>query len=656
MQSAGVEAAQTLLLEVPTYVEYASSIILPDGPYKGESYDPNMHPGQICFMQALDAGYSRAVVAKPVQDGGTLATLVPLMRRAIVEHQAVLMAYPSLDSSKDIWTTKAMPILMRYGGQMPKSGGGSRGGAARVITLPGGGRFILRAAGGRGESQQASVSGDCIGVDEVDDWPSLHRLQLITERVDKAADPLAIYVSTVKKDKNSNILLMWQRGTATRIEVPCTHCGVFQVMEWDHIDQEVEAYRCPHCEKHWSNAERLASLKLWRRKDTNEGASVFSIRWTALDSPFSVMTSEGRKPTIPGLCSLYRDADAAKQERGDHDLLRAFYRDRLTSQYILDVDTDGMATLSPNDLQARSAASQWGRPLDKGGTGAEPIMRAQTDRVLGTEFRTFSRHVASVPRDVQYCAVGVDVQADRMYWLLLGIDNQQRQYDIAWGYEHATVSREPMTRAQIWMVLDRIDAVVTAIVGSTPLVAKGVDANYRTDEIVSWLALHPQWMPCIGASQSKIERANGLRGDLRRTVPGVCVEYSAADWKLRQPRINIDTHPVRQLAQNSFLVQIGQPGSAMLPYGIELKDSSAMTYLRHLCAEQWEPVKRKWVKVGQRWDWLDCRVYALALLLRHLRQSEAAAATQRQITFQEPDAGPGEYKGWLGSSDEAWKI
>jgi hypothetical protein len=160
-------------------LEYARTVELPDGDLAGTTYEPSRHAAQECILRAIEAGAGSVAILKPVQDGGSLASFVPILRRAHALGQACIIAYPTMDAAKDAWTKKVWPMLERQGGTQPKSGGGSRGGAARVVNLPSGGSIILRAAGGRQESGQASVTADAMLVDEVDDWADMRVLRLI---------------------------------------------------------------------------------------------------------------------------------------------------------------------------------------------------------------------------------------------------------------------------------------------------------------------------------------------------------------------------------------------------------------------------------------------------------------------------------------------
>jgi len=305
------------LAEVPDHAGFCKRIVLPDGREAGQTLSLKGHPAQEAILRALDSGkYRKFAWAKPVQDGGTLVMFLPLLRRAVVERQKVVLAYPSVDAAKDIWSTKLWPILASYGGQSPETGGGSKGGAARLVKLPGGGMFMLRAAGGRGESGQASITGDVLGVDEVDDWPDLHRLELISRRITESPDPLAVFCCTVKRDgvkgseNYSLILQLVEEGTNGHLEYPCPACEEFQRMEWERIDLAEKAYRCK-CGPSMSAVMRSRSGARFNNSINQIFGLCAGRRWTHLANQyrnFAGNTNAPRsmlRPGIMGRCDLF---------------------------------------------------------------------------------------------------------------------------------------------------------------------------------------------------------------------------------------------------------------------------------------------------------------------------------------------------------------
>lgn len=620
-----------LLDDVPSYREFCARIILPDGPMEGQPYDPSHHPAQLVIIEALDNGYRRIVIAKPVQDGGTLVGMVPLLRRAILQGQRVLLSYPSLDVAKDIWTTKVQPILRSFGGQEPKAGGGKHGGAARIVTLPGGGRFLLRAAGGRGESQQASVTGDAVMPDEVDDWPSQHRIRLIEARVSKSPDPLVVLPCTVKDDHESKILHLFDEGTQTRIRGACPHCGALQVLEWEHVDTELECYRCEHCDEPWTDRERVQALRAGDSVSTKPDAITFSIRWSALDSPFPIM-HEGRLwPAVQGLCRMFKEAQRKIELRDEHDDMRAFFRDRLTRQYLGDEqaeDGEVEMEITPRALAAKFAKHGWSKRIkDKPKSGL------------------WSRNLTDPPGACRHAALACDVQSNRVYWALVGYHDDERTWDLAWGYELGNAAREPFAPGELMATLERVQEFADEWCADRDIDVSDrvVDTGHETKELVAFLREHREWRGIRGVNV--IPKTVGKRG--------IGVIAYDLKWKPGLGRYVVVTSAMRHRVHDAYRKTQGEPGAAHLPR-LEASD----TYLSHLCSWRWEIKtatgnREDWVQHKTRDDWLDTRCYGHGVILYRLRMREIERSIEEpDETEAQPAASGGN---WIsGGGDAGW--
>jgi hypothetical protein len=341
--------------------------------------------------------------------------------------------------------------------------------------------------------------------------------------------------------------------------------------------------------------------------------------------------------SLPKMAADYHAAQVAIQQRNDHSAMRLFHYKVLCLDYDGDKGGEENAQkISVEYLQVRAAHSEWG-----------PVL-ATTDREADGDRRTFSRHIAPIPRRASLATVAVDVQGDRCYWMLLAGDHERRTWDAGWGYEYATPDRQPMSRTQLHSVLDRIDGLTRSI---SPLIVKrGVDTNFKTDDILAWLRLHPDWSPVYGASAEKAARIRA-GGRAVRNLPGILSLNRDDSWHLAQHRHHIDTNPMRMLAQNSFLLPQNDPGAAHLPHGLK-QNASDRAYLQHLCGEEWDPAKGKWVKAkgGSRHDWLDTRVYAYALMLYHLE------TINHGIALPPPPAqAPDENSRWIDAGP-SWDI
>jgi len=593
IEQAGVDAVQ---VAVPTCMSYAASLTLPDGA-RG-TYDPTSHPAQHCLMEAADQGYPSLTIAKCVQDGGSLASFALILRRIHALAQTAIIAYPTQSAAKDAWTTKVWPMLAAQGGTTPNSGGGSRGGASSVVTLPSGGRAILRAAGGRHESGQASSTGDCLLIDEVDDWPGMRRVLLIERRITKSMDPLIVYVSTVKRDGEgalgSHILALNQSGTQTRLHYPCPHCGKAQAYELEMLNHEHCALVCTHCAALITEPQRIESLRHWQRVDGAKSRR-FSILWTALDSPFPITVSGVRYPIMEGLGEEWRQAQA-QLALGDHGMLRQYYRDRFCRPYRADLATDDDGqTLVPtrNRLAALSAAS---------------VITLDVDR---REPDGDSVHLAHVPAWVEHMAMAVDVQRGgerapgRLYFEVIGRGGG-RGAICGYGSVHLSVMGRAPTTEELHAGLDRLNGIMKDWAPSAPIVRRGVDVGDRQDEIRKWLRLHPDWLALKGSGPLK-----ALEGDR----PG---------WIYRRPQDGgwvlhlVETESATRAVQAELLAGAGV-GSIALPHGLRRESALVM----HLCATveyapgKWstKPADRKHHPEWQaRNDYLDCAAYARALI------------------------------------------
>ena len=594
------EAVASLQRPTSGTLEYARTVILPDGDFAGTAYDPDVHPAQRCALDAMDAGASWVAILKPVQDGGSLASFVPILRRAHLLGQTSIIAYPTMDAGKDAWSKKVWPILESQGGVLPKQGGGSRGGAARVVKLPGGGSIILRAAGGRQESGQASVTADAMLVDEVDDWADMRVLRLIERRLSRSRDPLIIYVSTCKRDstegvEQSRIVRLYESGTQTRLTYPCPHCAAMFTPAWEHVDIENRAILCPHCGGSIDEAQRLEMLKHWHRID-GQKTHRFSIMWTALESPFPMLIDGQRRPVIEGLCLEY-EAATCMAATSDHGPLRQFYRDRLCRPYRGDMsDEDMPIQLSRLGLVARATAGPY---------EIEDSTREQDGD---------SRHICS-PMAGEFATCGVDVQQGgerapgRLYWVVRVERSDGTRWPAGWGTMALCPIGQQPTARDIEDGLGRLQGLLKETDWGAPVVAVGVDVGDRAERIIPSLTAR-RWWPVKGHEGLKL-----APGDTPNTV----APRPQADGHVLY---FVETATVRQRIHAALSLQPDKPGAMLLPRGLSTQDA----LVRHLVGTvQVVDGKRglRWTekatdrKLHPEWqrriDYLDCCCYADAI-------------------------------------------
>jgi phage terminase large subunit GpA-like protein len=559
-------------------MEYARTVELPDGDFAGTKYDPSRHQAQECILRAIDAGAGWVAIMKPVQDGGSLASFVPILRRSHALGQTSIIAYPTMDSAKDAWTKKVWPMLERQGGTQPKKGGGSRGGAARVVNLPSGGSIILRAAGGRQESGQASVTADAMLVDEVDDWADLRVLRLIERRLSRSRDPLIVYLSTIKRDSDdgverSRIARLYEQGTQTRLHYPCPGCSQFFPFEWELVRPDDATMACPFCGLVLTESDRVRMLPKWKRVDGSKSHK-FSIMWTALESPLTMLVDGRKLPVIAALCEEYRHAKQVA-DNGDHGLLRQFFRDRLCRPYR--ADTEDRPDLVDSLLYDAAAQSTYGR--------------------------------GEIPAEAQAVVLACDVQLRRHYWLAVAYDATGQWWIVDWGRDAICGDMEQPTPEQRGEGLDRLDTLARGgwrtPAGVLSVAHAGIDTGFRPEEIRPWIAQRrSRWVAMRGAGTELARR-------MESAVRGRSIKRDEGWYDLREQddapdrrQIFIDADPGLDRISADWATKRGH-----LPRDLDQE------LVRHLTGMRpGDPGKgARWVPRGSRHDFLDCLIYALAL-------------------------------------------
>ena len=643
----------------PTHAEFASRLVLPDGPKMGQSYRWRDDPAHRAVVEALDAGWPRIVCVGAVQTGKSLCTiLVPALVALMGQRQPVVYAQPTKDKLHEAWAGKVVPSLegAGYGAWLPHRGQGSRGGDTPKfvvfrdpVTNARAGMCYLVPGGGKREGAQAAVTAPVVLVDEVDSFESRHRVELIAKRADSfRSGSRRVFTSTVKLDEGSIILGLYEDSTRGRIWVDCPSCKHPQTLEWENVryedDDETAAvescrYACAGCGDLWDEAARQTALGTSARVViANKRTRTWGLLWTSLDSTLR---------DLGGLAAEHwRAARAAG--RGDHGPMRSFYRDQLCRVYTADKENDEAtpAQISKTYMVARADAGTWALDMT---------------RELHDEDGD-SMHVATPPDGAEWMVAAVDVQRGgqrapgRLYWVLQAWGGDGRTWDVAWGHVVlAPIGQQPNT-AQLHSGLSRLDDQLTRLGQDfeLPVSRRAVDVGDRQDEIRLWLVRNRDWLPVKGASGGqKATDFQDISGWLyRRSQEG--------NWYLWL----IDTDSVRKQAQDGFLVPAGQPGAAHLPRGIDTRSA----IVRHYCSTALIPDGKggtKWSlreidrkhhpDLSSRHDFLDCRIYALAIGYKYARELEKKRVSEAVPVEPARDSGwvddftPETGGGWLNS-------
>lgn len=602
----------------------------PSGDQPAKPLEIDGHPAISATLRAI-ATRREVVLAGPVQDGKTYAAVVaPMIHQIAEDRRAVVLAAPRFEDAAAVWTAKVRGTMLASGlaHLLPQEGAGARQGVPDEQLMPTGCRVYLRGMGGANEAQQAAITARTLVVTELDSialgtryakrqaqQEGRRKLALIKRRVlSYRPDERVVIESTVKDDRASLILALWEESTAGRLWHPCPHCGGWHPREWEQVTYDgtdaatAEASArivCPGCGVLLTDTELSASAA--RAVDVHRGqrieggrvvgplptATAWGLRWSSLDSP------------LPGkslglLCAEHRDAVHALRERGDVAPLRQFVRDHLTRPFKPDehgADELAIRVVAPSGLAARSAASDYDRGV--------------------------------MPFPAGVIAVGVDMQEREAWWASLALDGDRAAF-VDWQVEYLCHRHEAPTPAQRIAVLERIRA--KAIAGwpdatgrMHPAAALGVDVGGRgwLDSIDAWLR-STQWRAWAMRGDSRPERGDGSG---RTRLPGWCETFRRDDGR----RLMLADPACKARLVDGLAAPPSSPVAVLVPRGLAADDHLA----RHLTSEERQDDGKGnvvWVKRSKN-DLFDGGTYALALARFAAVRRLAAASTPDPITI-----------------------
>lgn len=639
----------------PGFIEWCRTVRLVEGPQAGEYYEPESHPGQWTWLQAVDAGgfetgdparpfqqASSLVLMGPVQDGKTWAgvMLVVLYTLAALV-QPVGYGLPDLRLWGLIWQQKIRPALLRSGlGELlPTAGGGSRGGSKPdAISLVNGSRLTPFGAGSSGsnEAQQAGITVRSMAVDELDDIQPQAVERLAMRTAGWGEQSRMVRTGTIKHDQGSHTIAAFESGTMTRNHYQWPCCGGWapidlvdtedRLMMWyDDADlpaaQASARLTCPCCAAQVDETQRRRMLRRpvachhgqtvdehGRVTGTAPATTVYSFLWCAGESPLR---------TLGYLAELHLKAKNALEE-GDESAMRQWYRDQAVRPYVSAM-ASSIESISRQDLFGNSAVS--------------------------------AHDAGTVPAWAQFLVMSVDVQWDRVYWLVLAAGPEDRLAMVEVGVDEVdeeSVKGQPPSREASWRCWDRVhrraqQGWMSGDGRRMVPVECGIDCGDRADEVVPW-AQTRGWRAVRGLGERQEShyagRQTGLTvariegwGEIKRSDRDKALGSYDIYWIVRE-------RAFRRCHEG--LLRVEGPGCWQLPRGIAAKSPSEWI-ARHLVGvrlgRRTPTSPAEWLdQAGSRHDVLDCAGYANGLVALH-REWRATQGLDAVVSAH-PDSAP----------------
>jgi phage terminase large subunit GpA-like protein len=256
-------------------------VVIPDGLYVGRLFRCDRQPYTGLWFDAVDSaavnGWNRFVATGPRQSGKTVcAYVIPILYHLFEIGETVVCGLPDMRMAADKWREDILPVIRRsrFRDQIPARGGGSRGGKIETIQFRNG-QTLKFMSGGGGDKSRAGFTSRVIVITETDgmDEPGAasREADKITqiEACTRSFGPLKqVYMECTVSVPLGRTWREYEAGTASRILLPCPHCGEFVLPErenligWQAARTVAEAranaaFACPACGKAWTERQRV---------------------------------------------------------------------------------------------------------------------------------------------------------------------------------------------------------------------------------------------------------------------------------------------------------------------------------------------------------------------------------------------------------------
>lgn len=482
----------------------------------------------------------------------------------------VLAVYPTIEIGQ-LWSKQRLtpmidesPVLSKLFGQQ-KSRDGSN--TVMLKEFPDG---VLRVGGANSPSSLSSMPVKYLMADEVDRYPrdvgasrdgdgegdpvDLAEARTTTyarRKIFKASSPTIQSLSRIWKD--------WLRSSQGEYHVPCPHCHELQVLMRENLKydperpEETAAFACVHC-----GALIQESSKPWMLDEAN-GA-----RW------------------------IHRFPDRIKV-RGFH--LSAWY-----SALGLGKPWGHWARRYEEVKRDPNRRKSFINTVD-GLCFEDPTERLDWEVVRS---RAGGFKLREIPQGCLVLTAGVDVQKR---YLALQVVGWGRELE-AWVVDYVEIPGDP-TKSEVWDELDtQLERVFTNRWGvSLRIEACGVDAGNWQDDVLKFT--RPR-------RQRRIFALKGIEGSGRTVL--TTATRPDKNRRGRTSKLSVDLWNVATFTAKEWLFHRLQQDAERLVHEqlIRFPEDLPDEYYTQLCAEIWDPHKRKWVKQQARNEALDTFNYALA--------------------------------------------
>jgi phage terminase large subunit GpA-like protein len=270
------------------------------------SPEASAEPGRISFDRApyqremldtiVDPEIEDVVIMSSAQIGKSTITLSIIGFLIDLQPCPILSVNPTLEMAEAFSKDRLAPMFRDskcFADKIKSPQSRNSGNTLLSKAFPGG-QLVL--AGANSPASLASRPIRAVIGDELDRWPDSagtegDPVNLSRKRTTTFWNKIHIWVSTPTIKDKSRIEKLWLLSDRREYELPCPHCGEFQVLKWDGLkykdkgsvdlqkfDIEEVHYECVHCQTAIEEQHKLEMLRAgrWRAQGRKGKSRVFT--------------------------------------------------------------------------------------------------------------------------------------------------------------------------------------------------------------------------------------------------------------------------------------------------------------------------------------------------------------------------------------------
>lgn len=359
--------------------EFAETLILPSGEYKGMRFRYDRLPYGRLLHEAIDSGkWTRFAVTGPVQGGKTWHTTnIPINYYLFERKEDVIYGVPTEEMGYTKWQTDIKPAIENsiYRNLLPTKGTASQGGKNVDLVFFKNGAKLMFMSGKGGDANRSGATARVIVITEADKMDDLkassdetNPVSQIESRADSYSESnQRIFMECTVSHSKGHIWTEYKNGTASVIHHKCPHCGEWVNIEREHLigwqaaHSEGEAaekatFICPACQHPISEKERRIMNRYENSKLVHKGQKI--------DKDGNITGDEPKTRTLGFRWSAFENLLKNTSEFGRREWLATRAEDIVSAERRLrqfmwaipsDPEIEELRPLVPSEMRARKS-------------------------------------------------------------------------------------------------------------------------------------------------------------------------------------------------------------------------------------------------------------------------------------------------------------